>query len=138
MWLRPFSRVPLLALIPGILLCAQNAAPGTGIAGHYRGEWKGAAGSGTFRLSLEAAAGGAWKCDVTFTLNGEELKTIMRQCDVKDSKLDAEYDFEALGLMLRSHITGPWKAGSFDGTYRTTTTDGATDVDQGTWMASRE
>lgn len=137
---RPFSRISVLALVPGIFLCAQNPAPGTeSIAGHYRGEWKGAAGSGTFRLSLEAASGGAWKCEVTFTLNGEELKTIMRQCDVKESKLlDAVYDFDALGLTLRSHITGPWKAGGFEGTYRTTTSDGSAEVDQGTWMAARE
>ena len=41
-------------------------------------------------------------------------------------------------LALRSHTTGQWKAGSFEGTYRTTTTDGSTEVDQGTWMAARE
>lgn len=135
---RPFVRVSVLALVSGISLCAQNAGPGTEIAGHYRGEWKGAAGSGTFRLSLEAAAGGAWKCEVTFTLNGEELKTTVRQCDVKESKLETAYDFDAQGLTLRSHTTGQWKAGSFEGTYRTTTTDGSTEVDQGTWTAARE
>lgn len=135
---RRFSRVSVLALVSGIFLCAQNAGPGTEMAGHYRGEWMGAAGSGTFRLGLEPAAGGTWKCDVTFTLNGEELKTMVRQCDVKESKLDAVYDFDAQGLALRSHTTGQWKAGKFDGTYRTTTTDGSTEVDQGTWLAARE
>lgn len=136
---RSFSRVSVLALVPGIFLCAQNAGPNPeSIAGHYRGEWKGAAGSGTFRLSLEGAAGGAWKCDVTFTLNGEELKTTVRQCDVKESKLDTVYDFDTQGLALRSHTTGQWKARGFEGTYRTTTTDGSTEVDQGTWTAARE
>lgn len=136
---RPFGRLSVLALLPGIFLCAQNTVPSPeSIAGHYRGEWKGAAGSGTFRLSLEAAAGGSWKCDVAFTLNGEELKTTVRQCDVKESKLDTAYDFDALGLALRSHTTGQWKAGSFEGTYRTTSTDGSTEVDQGTWTAARE
>jgi predicted esterase len=117
---------------------SASASTGATLAGHYRGEWKGTAGSGTFRLNVEPAAGGGWKCDVTFALNGEELKTAMRQCEVSQSKLDVAYDFDALGFTLRSHTIGQWKAAGFEGTYRTTTTDGSTEVDQGTWAAARD
>ena len=92
------------------------AAAGT-LAGRYTGEWKGSS-AGTFRLSLDSAAGGAWKCETTFTLSGEEVKTVMRQCKVDQSQIDAAYDFDTQGLSLRSQITGHRSAKGFEGTYR--------------------
>jgi hypothetical protein len=108
------------------------------VAGSYRGQWSGGSGSGAIRLSLQTGDGGAWKCEATFTLSGENIATTMRQCDVSQSKLDAAYDFDTQGLTLRSKITGQWKENGFDGTYRTTTPDGSSDVDQGTWSASHD
>ena len=111
--------------------------PASAVAGHYSGQWVGGS-SGTFRLSLEGGAGSGWKCEVTFTLSGEQVKTTMRQCNVDQSKIDAAYDFDAQGFTLRSHINGQWNSKGVDGTYRTTTTDGASEVDQGTWSAARD
>lgn len=128
-----------LILLAGLVLAAASvpAVPDS-LAGSYRGDYKGNAASGTFRLSLETGAGGAWKCAVSFTLNGEDVKTTMRECRVDQSKIEAAYDFDALGLALRSHITGEWKSSGFEGSYRTTTTDGTVEVDQGAWSAARE
>ncbi|HUI81559.1 MAG TPA: prolyl oligopeptidase family serine peptidase [Bryobacteraceae bacterium] len=120
----------------------KNSAPisaaATGnVAGHYRGEWKGGGGSGALRINLQDE-GGTWKCEITFTLSGEDVPAAMRQCSVSQTKLEATYDFTTQGIALRSQTSGEWKANGFVGTYRTTTTDGSSDVDQGTWSASRE
>ncbi|HEV3197251.1 MAG TPA: hypothetical protein VGZ73_05075 [Bryobacteraceae bacterium] len=109
------------------------------LAGRYAGEWKSnsAGGGGAIRLSLEPAADGAWKLDVVFTYAGEEVKTITRQVKVDQSKLDASYDFDLMGNTLRSKITGELKGAAFEGKYQTTSVDGATGVDEGTWSAAR-
>jgi predicted esterase len=115
---------------------AANPAVGT-VAGHFSGQYQGGS-SGTFSLKLEPGTGGGWKCEVTFTLSGETVKTTMRQCQADGSKIDAAYDFDAQGFSLRSHITGQWNAKGVEGNYKTTTADGSADVDQGIWSASRD
>jgi hypothetical protein len=123
-----------------ILFVILAIASGADLSGHYAGEWKGnSSGSGgAFRLSLEQAAGGAWKLDVVFTYGGEDIKTITRSVKVDQSKLEAAYDFDLLGNTLRSNITGEWNGKAFEGKYKTTSVDGATPVDEGTWNAARK
>jgi hypothetical protein len=119
-----------------VLLMIASAAD-RDLAGRYSGDWKssGSGGNGAFRLSLEPAADGMWKCEVTFTFAGEEVKTIVRQVKVEQSKLEAAYDFDLLGGTLRSTITGEWNGKAFDGKYKTTG-DGEA-VDEGVWSAAR-
>ena len=108
-------------------------------AGRFTGDWKSSGGgnSGTFRMNLDRA-GGAWKLEVTFTLAGEqEVKTTMREVKIDGDKLEAAYDFDLAGNMLRSRITGQLSGDKFEGKYRTTTVDGSTPVDEGTWNAAR-
>jgi hypothetical protein len=107
------------------------------LAGRYAGEWKssGSGGNGSFRLSLEPAPDGTWKCEVTFTFAGDDVKTIMREVKVEQSKLDVSYDFDLMGNTLRSRITGEWNGKAFDGKYQTT--GGGAAVDDGVWNAAR-
>ena len=122
-----------------ILFVLLMMASGADLSGRYAGEWKGnsSGSSCAFRLSLEQAAGGAWKLDVVFTFGGEEVKTITRSVKVDQSKLDASYDFDLQGNPLRSNITGEWNGKAFEGKYKTTTVDGSTAVDDGVWSAAR-
>ncbi|HLK50995.1 MAG TPA: prolyl oligopeptidase family serine peptidase [Bryobacteraceae bacterium] len=106
-------------------------------AGHYSGQYRGGS-SGTFSLKVAPGAGGAWQCEVSFTLSGESVKTTMRQCQADQKKIEAAYDFDAQGFTLRSRITGQWKQQGVEGTYKTSTTDGSADVDQGNWSATRD
>jgi hypothetical protein len=144
-----FNHARVAALIPGFLFCAQDAsmarrgldhdavtAATAVVAGRYRGEYKGAMGSGTLNLRLEAGAGG-WKCEVAFMVQGEEVSSTMRQCNVDQAKIEAVYDFTTQGFALRSHTTGEWKGNGFEGRYRTTTRDESADIDQGTWSVMR-
>ena len=121
----------------GVVAASAASSGGNSVAGHYSGQYHGGS-SGTFIIKLEPASGGAWKCDVTFTVSGEPVKTTMRQCQADLSKIEAAYDFDVQGFSLRSHITGQWNAKGVEGNYKTTTTDGSADVDQGVWSASRD
>lgn len=140
----------VIALIPVFLFGAQDASMSrrgldhdavpvatTVVAGQYRGEYKGAMGSGSLNLRLEVGAGGGWKCEVAFTVLGQEVSTTMRQCNVDQAKIEAVYDFTTQGFALRSHTTGEWKGNGFEGKYRTTTGDESAEVDQGTWSVMR-
>jgi len=121
------------------LLLSASAAD-SDLAGRYAGDWKsnGGGGNGTIRLSLEPASGGAWKCEVSFALAGADVKTTMREVKVDQSKLEAAYDFDLMGNVLRSRIKGELKGNALEGSYQTTTVDGGTAVDDGLWKASRE
>src|SRR5882757_8353933 len=78
------------------------------LAGRYAGEWKsGASGNGgAIRFALEAAGGGAWKSDLTFALDGADVKTTMREVKVQDGKIELVYDFEVQGVTARSRVKG--------------------------------
>ena len=121
-------------LFPLLLLLGA----GKNLAGRYTGEWKsnGAAGSGSIHISLEPRSDAKWKCDVSFNVGGDDVKTTIRTCKVDESKLEASYDFELQGTALRSKITGQWNGKAFEGRYETTTVDGGEAVDDGTWNAA--
>jgi hypothetical protein len=128
------------SLICLILLFAPLVrAEDAGLAGTYAGDWKSASAglSGLFRLSLEARPEGAWKCEVSFTLGGAEIKTKMRAVKVRQSKLEASYEFELQGAVLRSEIIGLWNGKAFDGQYQTGAVDAGGPADEGTWTAMR-
>jgi hypothetical protein len=114
------------------------SAADAGLAGRYAGEWKsGGGGGGNFRISLESAADGAWKCEITFTYAGTDVKTAVREVKIDQSKLEAAYDFDLIGNTLRSRITGELKGNVFEGRYKTTPVEGGDAVDEGTWSATR-
>jgi len=124
----------------GLLLAVfAGFAADPDLAGRYAGEWKsGASGNGgAIRLTLESAAGGTWKSEVTFSLDGGDVKTTMREVKVQGAKIELAYDFDVAGLTARSRIKGEWDGKEFRGQYETTTVDGSQKVDAGTWNAAR-
>jgi hypothetical protein len=123
------------------LLLAVFAAFGAGdFAGTYTGEWKsdGSGNGGAIRFTLTPASGGPWKSDLTFGLDGGDVKTIMREVKVEDDKIELVYDFDVQGTTLRSHIKGQWNGTAFKGSYQTTTPTGSAAVDSGSWSAVRK
>ena len=127
-----------LTLLFLVLLFSVHAAD-RDLVGRYAGEWKssGSGGGGAIRINLDLTSEGVWKWDVTFTYAGAAIKTVSHELKVSQSKLDGSYDFELQGLTLRSHVTGEYDGKAFQGRYETTTTDGSTGVDEGTWTAAR-
>ena len=124
-------RLALSILFPVLCLLAADV----GLAGRYAGDWKsnGAGGGGTFSMKLESASD-VWKCEVSFTIGGADVKTTIRTCKVDQSKLEAVYGFELQGNALQSKITGQWNGKTFEGHYETTA--GSDAVDDGTWTAA--
>jgi hypothetical protein len=61
------------------------------MAGRWAGDWKSAnsGDGGTFHMLLDST-GGAWKCEITFALGGEDVKTTVRSVKVEQSKLEVE------------------------------------------------
>jgi len=115
------------------LLLVQAAD--SGIAGRYTGEWKSdSSGSGgATRMTIDEAS----KCEIVFSLAGEEVKTKMQSFKFENSQLDLAYDFEVQGVTARSKLTGKWDGTTFTGRYQTTLVDNGDSVDAGTWNASR-
>jgi len=124
-----------------MMLLATAFAADKGLAGKYAGEWKsaGSGNGGTLHFTLEGPEKGTWKCEVTFSLDGNDVKTIMREVKVQeaDAKVEFAYDFDVQGATVRSHLTGDWDGASFKGKYQSTLPDGS-QVDAGTWTAVRE
>jgi len=128
--MRTFFVLFLLLLLPAF-------AADTDIAGKHAGEWKSSSSDvgGPIRFTLEGAAGGAWKCELSFGLNGADVKTTMKTVKVEGSKIELLYDFDAGGMTLTSHVTGEWNGSGFKGSYDTT--GGGVPVDSGSWSASK-
>ncbi len=106
------------------------------LAGTYNGEWSGASASGTLHIELEKNPEGEWKCVVSFTLGGEEVKTKMKSVKVDGSKMEARYEFDLGGTLLQSTLTGELTGKTLEGKYRTVTVSDGSPVDEGTWKAS--
>ncbi len=114
-------------------------AADTAMAGPYAGEWKSdSTGSGgVVHMTLTAAPDGSWKCDISFTLAGEEVKSKVRSVKLENSQLDVAYDFEVQGVVARSKLTGKWDGKAFSGRYQTTVVDTGDGGDAGAWNAAR-
>lgn len=123
-----------------LLLLAAAFAADRDLAGQFSGEWTSAAsgGGGAIRFALDPQTGAAWKCDLTFSLNNADVKTVMREVKLEDGKLALTYDFDVEGATLRSRVQGAWDGSSFRGKYDTTVADGSQPVDSGSWSASRK
>jgi hypothetical protein len=127
-------------LMTGLLVLIVAAfAADRDLAGRFAGEWKSdSSGSGgTIQFVLTPQEGAAWKSDLTFSLNNDEVKTVMREVKLQDGKIELTYDFEAQGATLRSHVKGDWDGKAFHGKYETTVTGSSDPVDNGSWTASR-
>ena len=125
-----------LILLSAVLLVR---AADTGMAGSYAGEWKSdsSGNGGAIRMTLTPAPGDSLKCDISFTLSGDEVKTKIQSFKLENPQFDVAYDFEVQGVTARSKLTGKWDGKSFTGRYQTTVVDSGDSVDAGTWSASR-
>ena len=125
----------LLLLFSVLLVRAAD----TDVAGRYTGEWKSdsSGNNGAVHMSLAPAPDGAWKCEISFTLSGEEVKAKVQSFKLENAQLEVAYDFEVQGVTARSRLTGKWDGKAFAGRYQTTVADSGDGIDAGTWSAAR-
>ena len=108
-------------------------------AGRYTGVWtSGSSGNtGAINMTLTPVTEGAWKCDISFTLAGDEVKCKVQSFKLEHEQFDVAYDFQVQGVTARSKLNGKWDGKAFAGSYQTTVVDSGDGVDAGTWNAVR-
>jgi hypothetical protein len=109
------------------------------MAGIYAGVWKSdsSGNNGSVHMTLTAVPDQSWKCEISFTLAGEDIKTKVQSFKLENSQLDVAYDFEVQGITARSRLNGKWDGKAFSGRYQTTVVDTGDGVDAGTWKVER-
>lgn len=110
-----------------------------GIAGTYKGVYSGSSGAtGDIVVTLTQADSGEWKSVVTFTLNGQDVKTKTTSVKVDGSKVKIVYEFDLDSTGLESTITGELSGTTITGDYHTKTTSDGSAVDEGTWKGTAQ
>lgn len=110
-----------------------------GLAGTYKGSYSGSAGaSGDIRITLKQADNGEWKSEVTFNLNGEDVKTKVTSLKVDGSKVKIVYEFDLDGNGLESTLTGELNGTTLAGDYHTKALADGSAVDEGTWKGTAQ
>jgi hypothetical protein len=112
---------------------------GAGVAGTYKGSYSGSSGaSGDILVKLTQADGGDWKSEVTFTFNGQDIKTKVTSLKVDGSKVKIVYEFDLDGTGLESTITGELNGTALAGDYHTRAVADGSAVDEGTWKGTAQ
>jgi len=114
-------------------------AADTDYAGRYAGVWKSdsSGNTGAVNMALTQVAESTWKCEISFTLSGEEVKSTVKTFKLDNGVLDVGYDFEVQGVTARSTLNGKWDGKGFAGKYQTSVVDTGQGVDAGTWNVAR-
>jgi hypothetical protein len=107
------------------------------LAGAFTGEWKsnGASGGGSYSLTLQPGAAGAWTGQARFNVAGEDIKATVKQVTVTGQKVEITYDFETQGTALAGKASGELKGSTITGTYQSLIGDMV--IDEGTWSVTR-
>ena len=79
---------------------------------------------------------GKWKCEASFTLGGQEVKTTMKSIKVEESKIEIRYEFDLQGNLLQSTLTGQLEGRTLEGKYKTVTVADSSPVDEGVWKVT--
>jgi hypothetical protein len=131
------KRTPRLVAAGLILLLQVSMLAEPITAGAYTGHWEGASGaSGDFHLALASDPGGKWKVEISFGMNGQDVKCKVTALTVDGPKMHAVYTFDLQGIVLESTIDGERAGSKLSGKYRTRVVADNSAVDEGSWDAS--
>lgn len=114
---------------------AAARAPAPSLAGEFAGEWMGENGvGGKLKLALKAGKDAAWAMEASFTFDGTVIPTTIKSVKVEGAKLETEFAWDVQGTSASSKLKGELKGEVIEGTYESTTTEGA---GKGTWKVTR-
>ena len=122
-----------------LLICVvASSAAGVGIAGRYTGEWKSdsSGNNGAVHITIASGANDTLTGEASFTITGQEVKTVVESVKFSGAQLEMTYTFEIQGAALRTKHTGTWDGKILNGRYVTTLISSGEGVDAGTWNAS--
>lgn len=118
------------------LFAAIAVSQETNLAGTWKGDWTGGQASGGFEMTIRPEAEGNAKLEVSFTVNGEDVKTTVTSVTIEGPKITAQYEFDLQGNRLQSTITGELKGETLEGRYETRIVPAGTYVDNGSWKTT--
>jgi hypothetical protein len=140
------KNIPIALLFLGlanavVVLAAETKPPvkalaaAASFAGEFSGEWTGENGSsGALKLTFKPGKDAAWEMEATFTFEGSAIPTVTKSVAVEGSKVEAVFAWDVQGASASSKLTGELKDNRLEGTYDSTTTDGAA---KGKWKVTR-
>jgi hypothetical protein len=107
-------------------LCLAAQAPG-----QYAGTWASASSGSGGKLAISLTESNL--ASASFTLQGQETKAKPISFRKTDTDIEFVFEYSLEGTTLISKMQGSVAAKTIKGKYKSTTPDGATPVDEGTW-----
>jgi len=130
-----------LLTVPAVLAAegkpsAAPAAAAASFAGEFAGDWLGENGTGgTLKLTFKTGKEAAWTMEAMFTFEGANVPTVTKTIEIDGSKLTTVFAWDVQGTAASSKLTGELKGDQLEGTYESTTTEGAA---KGKWKVTRK
>ncbi|MBI5767207.1 MAG: hypothetical protein HZA93_05380 [Verrucomicrobia bacterium] len=105
------------------------------LAGDYAGQWRGQNDvGGALKLKFTRNQEAAWTAVATFTFDGTDVPATTKSLKVEGNKIDLVIGWEIQGTAASSHLKGELKDDTLEGSYDSTTAEGA---GVGTWKTTR-
>lgn len=115
---------------------AAPAAAPVSFAGEFAGDWLGENGTGgTLKLTFKSGKAAAWTMEAMFTYEGTNVPTTTKSVEIDGGKLTTVFAWDVQGTAASSKLTGELKGDQLEGTYESTTTEGAA---KGKWKVARK
>jgi hypothetical protein len=118
---------------------AQNAEKSTAAAaapnGEYKGSWKGRDdSSGDLRIKFATGADSKLTAEAVFTFEGTAVPTRTKTLKVEGNRVELAFAWDVQGVSATSKLTGEIKGDRLEGTYESSTAEGAA---TGSWSVTR-
>lgn len=116
--------------------CAEiKATSKPTLAGDYAGQWRAQnEAGGALKLKFSQNKESAWTAEAVFTFDGNDVPAATKSLKVEGNKIDLVIGWEIQGTAATSHLKGELKDDKLEGTYDSTTAEGA---GVGTWKTTR-
>jgi len=104
-------------------------------SGEYKGTWKGRdESSGDLRIKFATGADAKLTAEAVFTFEGTAVPTRTKTLKVEGSRVELAFAWDVQGVSATSKLTGEIKGDRLEGTYESSTAEGAA---TGSWSVTR-
>ena len=124
-----------LAAAPAKSTDKPAAAPAAAPSGEYKGTWKGRdESSGDLKIKFTTGADAKLTAEAVFTFEGTAVPTRTKTLKVEGSRVELAFAWDVQGVSATSKLTGEIKGDRLEGTYESSTAEGAA---TGSWTVTR-
>ena len=113
----------------------KSAAAAPALKGEFKGTWKGRDdSSGDLKLKFTTGADAKLAVEAIFTFEGTPVPTRTKSLTLVDNRIELAFAWEVQGVSATSKLTGDIKGEKLEGTYESSTAEGAA---TGSWSVSK-